>query len=390
MAPKLAIVALITLLTTAAHAQGKPTLDWYGVADVYVAVQNTGAGYFPSLSSGGFNASRLGFRGEAPLGKDFAAVYLAESGIHFDIGDAGNGTVPGGINNSSPSSGGQLGNGPQFFARQIFAGVKSPYGTITGGRQYSPNYVIAAGLALPYPGMFGVSGALTAANGMPTRVNNSVYFASPSVAGVRVTAGGFAGNENNTIGNVPMSGGAFTNDKAGRGGDGAVFFRQGGLSLNVGGWYSYNTSFAATETELAVKKGYQVGGSYNVLGYFSLYGEFTQGRISGGNYENVTRALSKSTAWAAAAQIPYGNARLALTYANLNDQSLLDRDAELLGVQAWYKLGPQSNVYAAWAYMLNHGTSAYNIVDAGGLVATASLTPGADGRAFQLGFSQEF
>lgn len=387
---KLAILALSSLLTTTASAQGKPTLDWYGVADVNVAVQNSGNGPFLSLGSGGINGSRLGLKATAPLTEAVSAIALAETGINFDTGLSGNGNSPNGIGSSGVSSGGHLGNGPQFWSRQIYVGVTSPYGTVTAGRQYTPNYIIAAGIVLPYPGMFGVTAGLTTQPGMPTRVNNSLFYTSPTIQGVRLQAGGYFGNENNTEGTVAASATASTNAKAGRGGDAAIFFKRGGLSLNAGGWYVYNNTWVtAGETELAVKKGYQVGATYNVLGYFSVYGEFVQGKISGGNYENVSRALSKSTAWAASLMVPYGKAKLALNYANLDDRSLNNRDAEQLGVQAWYDLLPKTHVYAAWGYMLNHRTSTYNVVDAASNIATPAR-PGAEVRAFQLGFDQAF
>lgn len=388
---KLAIATLACLASTSAYPLGKPTLQLYGMADVNVTVSNSGAGPFVSLGSGGFNGSRLGFKGEAALNESgtFAAVYLAETGINFDTGLSGNGNVPQGLNDAGVSSGGHLGNGPQFWSRQIFLGVRTPYGTITGGRQYTPNYIIAAGLVLPWAGMYGVTAGLTTQVGLPTRVNNSVYYVSPTIEGVRLQVGGYAGNENNTEGTV-TSGTTSTNAKAGRGGDGAVFFKKGPFALNAGAWYVYNTSWVtASETELAIKKGYQVGGSYDVLGYFTLYGEFTQGRTSGGNYENSTKTLSKATAWAASIKVPIGKLNIAANYASLNDQSLNNKDADQLGLQAWYDVQPTSHFYAAAGYMLNHRNSAYNVVDAADFLATP-VRPGAEVRSFQVGFDQDF
>ena len=288
------------------------------------------------------------------------------------------------------SSGGHLGTGPQLWSRQIYLGLTSPYGSITGGRQYTPNYIIAAALVLPWAGMFSNTGGLTTQVGLPTRVNNSLYYISPTVQGLRLQVGGFAGNENNTEGTVAASATTSTNAKAGRGGDGAVFFNKGGLNLNVGAWYLYNTSWVTgSETELAIKKGYQIGGSYNVMGYFTLYGEFTQGRISGGGYENVTRTVSKSAAWAASVKVPIGKASIAFNYASLNDQSLNDKDADQLGLQAWYDIQPKSHVYVAGAYLLNHRNSTYVAIDSASNLAQPTH-PGAEVRALQVGFDQDF
>jgi predicted porin len=360
------------------------------MADINVAVQNSGAGPFVSVASGGFNGSRLGLKGTAPLSETVSAVFLAESGLNFDTGLSGNANSPNGLNDSGASSGGHLGNGPQLWSRQIYLGVTTPYGTITGGRQYTPNYIIAAGIVLPYPGMFGVTAGLTTQVGLPTRVNNSIYYTSPTISGLRLQAGGYAGNENNTEGTAAASATTSTNAKAGRGGDAALFFKQGGLSLNGGAWYVYNTAWVtAGETELSIKKGYQVGATYNVLGYFTLYGEFAQGKISGGNYENVTRTLSKTTSWGASLMVPYGKAKVAFNYATLNDRSLNNKDADQLGVQAWYDIQPKSHVYVAWGYMLNHRNSTYNVVDSASNIATPTRA-GAEVRALQVGFDQDF
>jgi predicted porin len=384
---KLAIVVLASLVSTAAHAQSKPTLQWYGIADFNLAAQNTGAGYFLSVNSGGFLASRLGIKGEAPLNDLVTAVYVAEAGMQFDTAVVGNNGQPTGINNSAASSGGANGTGPQFFGRQMFAGLRSQVGTLTAGRQYTPNYLIAAAFALPWPGMFGNTSTLTAQTGMPFRVNNSLIYVSPTVGGLQLAADGFAGLENNTRGNVP-SGTAFTNAKAGRGGDGSLTFRSGIVSVSAGAWYYYANTFATGETELAIKKGYQAALVLD-LKVLSLYGIFGQGKISGGNYENVTKALSKSTTYGGSVLVPFGNNRVTLNYSKLNDQSPLNKDAELLGVQYWYNFTPQSTVYAAGGYMLNHGNSTYTVTDSGGIVAS-SVTPGAEGRSIQVGFCQQF
>lgn len=103
----------------------------------------------------------------------------------------------------------------------------------------------------------------------------------------------------------------------------------------------------------------------------------------------MTVALSRSRAFAATALFPLGDHRVALSYANLNDESALDRDAELLGLHSWYSITPQSTAYAAGGYMLNHGTSAYPVIDSGSIVAS-SVRPGAEGRSIQVGFCQQF
>lgn len=388
MNAKIVVLAVASLVSTAASAQSKPTFVPYGVADVAIGTQNTGFGYRPSINSGGFLASRLGFKGESGLTDTIAAVYVAEGGVHFDLGDLGNSTPAAGINNGTASSGGGTGTGPQLFARQIFAGIRTPAGSLLLGRQYAGSYLVAAGPATPWAGLYGCSASILAVNGMPTRVNNAAVYASPVLSGLRVYLTAGTGSENNVDGTVP-SGSAFTNARAGRVGDAALFYSIGALNLGASAWYVYNNTFATGETDLAIKKGWQAAANYNFFGHFTLYGTVTQAEITGGNYENVTKALSKSLGWSASVMIPYGNSKLALNYSNLNDKSKLNKDGDLWGVMYWYKLKPQTTVYASAGWQKNHGAATYSLLDAGSLVGSTAK-PGSDARGFEMGFAQEF
>jgi predicted porin len=388
MNAKIAVLALATVVSTTASAQSKPTFVPYGIADVSVGTQNTGFGYRPSVNSGGFYASRFGFKGEAPLADAVAAVYVAEGGLHFDLGDMGNSTPAGGINNSAASSGGGNGTGPQLFARQMFAGIRTPAGSLLVGRQYAGSYLVAAGPATPWPGMYGSSATILALNGMPTRVNNAAVYVSPTLAGLRAYLLAGTGSENNVDGTV-ASGTAFTNARAGRIGEATLFYSLGSLNLGASAWYVYNNTWVTGETGLAIKKGWQAAANYDFFGHFTVYGTVTQGQITGGNYENVTKTLSKSVGWSGALMIPYGNSRLAFNYTNLNDKSKLNKDGDLLGVMYWYKLKPQTTVYTSAGWQKNHGTATYSLTDAGSLVGTPAKL-GSDARGFQVGFAQEF
>jgi predicted porin len=308
--------------------------------------------------------------------------------MQWDTAVVGNASQAGGINNATPSSGGATGTGPQLFARQMFAGLRTRYGTLTLGRQYSGSYLVAAGPATPIPGLYGTGASLIPVNGMPTRVNNSVVYTSPSLAGLRFYGTGTTGSENNVEGNVP-SGSAFTNAKAGRGVDAAFFYARGGLSAGASGWYVYNNTYAATETALAIKKGWQVAANYNFFGLTTVYGTASGAKIDGGNYANVTKTLSKSFGWSVATLTPVGNSRIGLNYTNFNDQSAQNKDAQLFGVMYWYYLSQKARLYASWGWLKNGQPSAYNLLDAGSLVATV-VKPGTDAHGAQAGFAFEF
>lgn len=69
----------------------------------------------PSIT--GTLASRLGFRFSKAITPDVNAIATLETGFNLDDGS--------------------LGQGGRIFGRQLFAGVETPYGTFTLGRQYS-------------------------------------------------------------------------------------------------------------------------------------------------------------------------------------------------------------------------------------------------------------
>lgn len=101
-------------------AQAQSSVAIYGVIDVGVEyIRNVGAGgddlwRVPSNTS--ITPSRLGLRGNEALGAGFGAVFTLEMGIAPDQGTA------------------QFG---RLFGRQAFAGISSPYGTVSLGRQYT-------------------------------------------------------------------------------------------------------------------------------------------------------------------------------------------------------------------------------------------------------------
>ncbi|WP_139379624.1 porin, partial [Zoogloea sp. LCSB751] len=267
------------------------TLTIYGVADVSASTVNSGYGQKSTIGSGGMSSSRIGFKGEKELGDEIKAVYLMEAGLLFDTGSVGTGAITPGINNTAVSSGGQTSNGSQIFSRQIYAGLSTRFGTVTAGRQYAGSYTSSVMSAAMGAGFFGSSaGLLPVIGGMPTRLNNSLVYASPKVAGFSGQLTLSSGSENNVNMVTPTAPGAttVTTDKAGRGGDLALYYTGGPLNATFTTWNLDNGSYVAPatgaqETGLAKRRGWQVGGSYN-LGFATLYGNYVAGRISGGNY----------------------------------------------------------------------------------------------------------
>lgn len=386
---KLIALAVASLASSAAFAQSTNTI--YGIVDVNAASMNSGYGQKLSLGHSGMGASRLGLSGERDLGTGLKAVYVMEAAVSLDNGVVGSGATPNGINNSTPSSGALIGNGSQIFARQVFFGLKNDLGSLTIGRQYTGSYLVAAGTGNSLgAGLFGYSAAFTPlVGGMPTRVNSSLVYSSPKLNGFSTMITLTTGNENNVDTNTVV-GATTTNSDAGRGLDAALFYSNGPLNAAVTTWNVANTSFVTVgETDLATKKGVQLAANYD-FGFLKIYGTYVKGEISGGNYENVTKTLSKSSAWSLSGSTPVGNkGRVLASYTKMDDESSLNRDANLIGLAYTYSLYEKTTLYASWGKMSNDTNSNYSLANGGDLVGTVN-TRGFSPTGFMVGVNMAF
>ncbi|MBD5803147.1 Outer membrane porin protein precursor [Azoarcus sp. Aa7] len=376
--------------------QADSSLTVYGVADVNIASMDSGFGQKTTFGSGGLSSSRLGVKGERALGDGWKAVGLAEAGLLLDTGSVGNAAVTPGVNNSSASSGGQLGNGGQIFSRQVYAGLASDrWGSFTIGRQYSGSYAaVAMGNAMGV-GLYGYSGSILPAVGMPTRVNNAFVYLTPRLNGFSGHFTYTTGSENNVDKDTTTLPGAATktNDKAGRGLDLALTYTSGPFNAMASAWDVYNASYAvpasgAAETGLARKTGWQLGGSYD-FGAVKLFGQFVTGKISGSNYENVTKALSKSAGWSVSALVPLGKHRVYASYTAFDDKSRLNKDAQLVGLGYSYDLYANTKLYAGWGKMINNENASYSLANGGDLVGNVT-TRGFDPEGYMAGVNVAF
>ena len=366
-------------------------LTIYGVADVDVSRADSGNGYKTNIGSGGLSASRLGLKGEKVLNGDLTAVYLMEAGLSFNTGTVGTGTPTLGVNNTAASNGALTGVGTQFFSRQIYAGLKTPVGTITAGRQYAGSYLASVSESTAMgAGLFGSSATfLPVVASMPTRFNNSLVYVSPRYAGFtsQLTLTSGAGNNVNAVTGTPASS---TTDAAGRGADLAVFYAAGPVKAAATAWHVRNAGFspALGETGLATRKGFQLGANYD-FGVARVYGTYLQGKINGGGYERGTRSLSDVRGWSLSTGVPLAGGTVLASYTRVNDNSPIpDKDAQLAGLAYTYKLYDSTTLYGSWGKMLNKKNAAYSLTDGGDLVGVA--VPGFHATGLMLGLNQVF
>lgn len=188
---KLTLVATAVMgLLSASAAMAQSTVTLYGLVDAgYNHVSGLQNGSFSGIASGIMEGSRWGLRGTEDLGGGYKAIFTLESRFEADTGSVTNrpnsGTqmpdrVTTTVVNSINSSGlplpaatlnglantiatgnafgtgttgvnGQLATGAfgvniagNLFDRQAFAGLVTPFGAFTLGRQYTPGYLVTA------------------------------------------------------------------------------------------------------------------------------------------------------------------------------------------------------------------------------------------------------
>ena len=158
------------VLSTSASAQSSVTL--YGVVDnalTYVSNQHGHSNFY--MSQGNLQASKFGLLGSEDLGGGTKAIFRLESGFNSLTG--------------AQSSAGYM------FNRQSYVGLTNDrYGTVTLGRQYTPYFQMV--------GALGPTGVLTGATGAhpgdidaldtTLRLNNSITYLSPTIAGLQMSA----------------------------------------------------------------------------------------------------------------------------------------------------------------------------------------------------------
>lgn len=114
------IAALALLATAAATASAQSNVTLFGVVDVAVRNVKNGDNTVRSMASGGYNTSRLGFRGVEDLGGGLKAGFWLETGFNADTGTQSDAT--------------------RFWNRRSTISLSGNFGEIRLGRDFTPTY----------------------------------------------------------------------------------------------------------------------------------------------------------------------------------------------------------------------------------------------------------
>jgi predicted porin len=340
---KLAVLAVLATAAVAANAQSTVTL--FGVADVAMRNVKNGDNSVQSLTSGGINTSRLGFRGVEDLGGGLRAGFWLESGLNMDSGTAGD-------------------TAGRFWNRRSTASLSGQFGEVRLGRDFSPSYS-----AFTDFDVFGDNGV--AAGGKffnklgttvdtNTRADNLVSYFLPAMGGV--------------YGQVAVAAGEGTSGKKYMGG--RIGYAAGPLNLNFGYGTTSVTPLVAGADKYKVAT---VGASYD-LGVAKLQGYYSQNKY----------AAQKVATYSLGASMPVGTVgvlKAAYTSVNAKGTGIDANDAHQFALGYVYNLTKRTALYTTVAKINNKGNAAY-VVD--GNPALANPSKGADSTGYEFGMRHAF
>jgi predicted porin len=174
---KLTVLASAVMgLLSASAAMAQSTVTLYGLLDGgYNHVTGLKNGTFNGIASGIMEGSRWGLKGNEDLGGGYKAIFTLENRFELDtgsvsnrpnspigqlpdrIGTTVNANLPAGISGTPTAAGAinaintAIGTNAfgvnlagNLFDRQAFAGLITPFGAFTLGRQYTPAYLTTA------------------------------------------------------------------------------------------------------------------------------------------------------------------------------------------------------------------------------------------------------
>lgn len=341
---KIAAIAAAGALTGIAQAQTS-NVTIYGIMDAGLVRESGGAsGTLTKLTSGVAAASRLGLRGYEDLGGGNAAVFTLESGLKIDAGETD-------VANT-------------LFNRQAFAGLKTNYGSLTFGRQYTPLFWAVTQVADPFrTGYVGNAKTLLPTSGNGTRTSNTVYYITPEVNGwaldLAYAMGEQAGDAN-----------------AGRQMGGSLRYTSGKLNARLV-YNNRNSDIAASAATAAAPAASHDIGTNILLATNYDFGPFrgfvTYGRDKGYNsapfgvanaYSGIKAVPSTdSRDLLLGFQLPLGTGTLMGLYLIKDDRTRFNQDARLSSIAYSYPLSKRTDLYVAYGYLDNRNGAGYTVVN---------------------------
>lgn len=336
--------ALLAAASAAASAQSTVTL--FGVLDLNARYVKNGDVSLKSLSSGGVNTSRLGFRGTEDLGGGLSAGFWLETGINPDTGTTSDGT--------------------RFWNRRSTVSLTSlQLGEVRLGRDFTPTYSGYSNFDT-----FGSNGVAavdkffptTLGSGNPsidtgTRADNLVSWFTPK------NLGGFYGQLSVAAGEG-ASGKRYVGGRAG--------YAAGPLDVSAAYGQTLVTANASGDDKVDVMT---FGASYD-FGVAKLLGLYGQTK-----YANL-----KVNVMEIGTHVPVGVGVIRASYVNVRAEggAIDPNDANQIALGYVHSLSKRTALYTTVARVNNKGAASYAVASSPTMVA------GKDSTGWELGLRHSF
>lgn len=406
---------LACLISTVAAAGccAQSNVTVYGILDGGVTrVSGLKQGSVKLLSSGIMDGSRLGFRGAEELGGGLRALFLMESRLELDTGAITNRPPSGSqlpdrvtqaslmglpsalqpvLNSVSAGIGNTVGVNlaGNFWDRQIYVGLATPFGAVLAGRQYTPAYELSVNFDT-----LGTQSSLAA--GQVAAIPSSVDIRVSNAISYRIQQGGFtaaamaaAAEGSTTTGRLLGAMGLYKNDTFAVGagyntrrnelGAKSLTSTALGASVNVGPGTAYAayvvvkddnptglSSIAATVTP-------SVGAATAALVQAAYVNGFRQdGRVMHVGY-----------------RLNLGPNTVYLAYTTLDDKRPNNADTSSYGVAYSYALSKRTDINAVATQFVNRGLG-QAAPGAAGYLGGVTASAGTDSTSLALGVRHRF
>ena len=300
---------------------------------------------------------------------------------------------------------------------QFEGGLKGGWGTLTVGRQYTPEFTVTAAVDPFAAGLAGSNGGvLYGAPGYAQRLDNSVMYVSPNMSGFSGGLGYSSGVENNMNADSaaagvpagPCAATTCTNDKAGKAWALLATYANGpayvGLGYHNVNGSTYDSTAAANQTGLSKSKSWLLGASWDFK-VVKLSGTYFTGNtdqpctVNGtGNNGLTVGKIADARAYTIGLQAPMGPWTFNAVYGKRDDKTARDADYSTFSIGGEYALSKRTALYGAYTKLNNADrTNAAGVVRGAGQVINSALNTGLvntngnnDPNALQLGMRHSF
>ena len=338
-----AIAAACTTTSLAAHADTEASV--YGVADVYAAYQKGDRSEF-RVESGGLSGSRIGIAASHDISPDLKAVAKVEAGVGLDTGASNQGGLT--------------------WGRQAYAGLTGGFGTLTLGRQYTPEYN-----ALDADDPFETGAGSAISNGIVTslggvRANNSIVYEAPKAGGFDFTVMAAAGESSTGASSNGDYFSANLRYSAGPLGAGLTLSH---LNKPVDGDVGANAALLAATWD---------AGAFSLLGGAQVVRNATQ----------AADTQDDRTEFYAGVHVPVGAEQFWLGAGTGSTRHVDGTRATQASVAWLHSLDKSTAIYAVATTLHNGSASAFTVDTATG--SGPAVSPGKDASGLQVGFRYKF